>query len=259
MKTKEKTIYYKDEHNDDFARTNIKRKPLGEKFRYIHTNPFFRVFEFILYYIVGAPLVFLMQKLCSHQSFVNRKALRQAKKEGCFLYSNHTQLINDAYIGPLASLPRKCFVITSPDTTSIPGIRLLVQAMGAIPLGSSIKENMEMLECIQTRIDQGHAIMIYPEAHIWPYYTKIRDFSYMSFHYPVQLQKPVFVLTNCYEKRRFFKKPRIKTFVDGPFYPDPDLSEQAAAKALRNIAYETMCQRAKNHSTYEYIRYIKED
>ena len=37
--TKErKVIYYKDETNDDFAQLGIKRKPLGEKFEYVHKN-----------------------------------------------------------------------------------------------------------------------------------------------------------------------------------------------------------------------------
>ena len=73
------------------------------------------------------------------------------------------------------------------------------------------------------------------------------------------MNKPIFVLTNCYQKRRFSKKPKILTYVDGPFYPNPDLGKKKAAKELRDIAYTTMCERAAIHSTYEYIRYIKEE
>ena len=69
----------------------------------------------------------------------------------------------------------------------------------------------------------------------------------------------MFVLTNCYQKRRFSKKPKILTFVDGPFYPNKELSPAEAAKELREIAYNTMCRRACEHSTYEYIRYVKEE
>lgn len=32
------------------------------------------------------------------------------------------------------------------------------------------------LDAIRTRIEEGSFIMVYPEAHIWPYYTGIRDF-----------------------------------------------------------------------------------
>ena len=38
MTKERKVIYYKDETNDDFAQLGIKRKPLGEKFEYVHKN-----------------------------------------------------------------------------------------------------------------------------------------------------------------------------------------------------------------------------
>ena len=257
MSRKEKVIYYKDELNDDFANNNINRKPLGKKFKYIHTNIFFRFFEFILYYIIAIPLIYILQKFVSHQKFINRKAFKKAKKDGYFIYSNHTQFMNDAYIGPLSSWPKKCYVITNPDATSIKGIRCLVQSLGAIPLGTTMSENKQMINCINKRISQKKAIMIYPEAHIWPFYTKIRPFPYKSFKYPAKLNKPIFVLTNCYQKRKFSKKPKILTFVDGPFYPNTFLNENESAKILREIAYNTMCNRTKEYSTYEYVKYIK--
>lgn len=259
MARKEKVIYYKDEQNDDFANTKIKRKALGKGFRYIHKNIFFRIFETVLYYIPAAPLVYLMQKFYSHQKFINRKALKKVKDTGYFIYSNHTQILNDAYIGPMAAFPKKCFIITGPDATSIKGIRTIVQALGAIPLPGNIRESKEMLDCIDKRIEDKNVIMIYPEAHIWPYYTGIRKFPDASFKYPTRKNVPMFVLTNCYQKRRFSKKPKILTFVDGPFYPNKELSPTEAAKGLCEIAYNTMCRRACEHSTYEYIRYVKEE
>ena len=256
---KERVIYYSDEQNDDFAENNIQRRPLGKGFKYIHTNIFFKMFEYGLYYALAIPLVYLMQKIWSHQKFSNRRAFKKAKKTGYFIYSNHTQTINDAYIGPLATFPKKCFIIANPDATSIRGVRTVVQALGAIPLPSNISEARKMLECIDKRIEKKKAIMIYPEAHIWPYYTKIRNFPYTSFEYATALGTPIFVMTNCYKKRRLSKKPRITTYVDGPFYPNENLSKREAAKELRNIAYEAMSSRAEKHSTYEYVKYVKKN
>ena len=173
MSSKKKVIYYKDELNDDFAENNIKRKSLSENFKYVHTNLFWRVFEFVLYYVVASPLVYLIQKIYTRQKFVNRKAFKKVKKEGYFIYSNHTQYINDAYIGPLSNWPKKCFIIANPDVTSIKGIREIVQVLGVIPLGTTFKEIKNMLNCIETRINQKSAIMIYPEAHIWPFYPDV--------------------------------------------------------------------------------------
>ena len=106
-------------------------------------------------------------------------------------------------------------------------------------------------------MNQGKAVIVYPEAHVWPFYTKIRPFDHQCFLYLIKNNKPMFVLTNCYQKRRFFKRPQIVTYADGPFYPNPSLSRNDAAKELRDIAYETMCKRVKDHTTCEYIKYIK--
>ena len=254
---KERVIYYKDELNDDFSGLNIHTRPLGEKYRYTRTGCLFRVFEVLFYYGIMIPVIWMLQKLFSHQKFANRKLLKQAKKDGCFLVSNHTQVQSDSYIGPLACFPKKCFIIGNPHVVSIRGMRLGMQAYGVIPLGSNLEEKKAFLHCIETRIREGKAVIVYPEAHVWPYYTKIRPFDYQAFCYIADLKKPMFVMTNCYQKRKLFRKPRIVTYADGPFYPSDTLNRIAAAKELRDIAYKTMCKRVREHTTCEYIKYVK--
>lgn len=256
MKT-EKIIYYKDLLNDDFSGFTLEPKPLGKGFRYIHTGKAFRAFEFLFYYGIMVPVVYLLQKVYSHQKFANRKVLKKAGKDGCFIVSNHTQVQSDSYIGPLAAFPKKCFIISNPQVIAIPGLRLGMQAYGVIPLGTNLEEKKAFLQCVQTRMEQGNAVIVYPEAHVWPYYTKIRPFDDQAFWYLTKPKKPMFVLTNCYQKRRFFKRPRIVTYADGPFYPRPDATNIEAARELRDIAYETMCRRTAEHSTCEYIQYIQ--
>lgn len=253
----EQIVYYKDELNDDFSGLKIKERPLGEKYQYIRTDWLFRLFEGPFYYGIMIPVVWCLQKFYSHQKFANRKILKQAKKEGCFLVSNHTQVQNDTYIGPLGTWPKKCFIISHPQVLSVRGLRLGMQAYGVIPLGSNLREKKEFLRCVETRIKQGNAVILYPEAHVWPFYTGVRPFDEQSFGYLAGLNKPMFVLTNCYQKRRFFKTPKIVTYADGPFYPAPDATRREAAKQLRDIAYETLCKRTAEHSTYEYIKYVK--
>lgn len=259
MGKEKRIIYYKDEKNDDFSGLSITVRPLGKNFKYIRTGWIYKIFEFIFYYAIMIPVVFILQKFYSHQKFKNRKILKKAKKEGCFIVSNHTQVQNDSYIGPLAAFPKKCFIISNPDVLSLPAMRLGMQAYGVIPLGTTYEEKKEFLHCVETRIKDGNAVIVYPEAHVWPFYTKIRQFDHQAFWYLSKLKKPMFVLTNCYQKRRFFKRPRIVTYADGPFYPSPDSNEIQAAKELRDIAYETMLKRTEKYSTCEYIKYIKKD
>lgn len=257
MAKEKRVIYYKDELNDDFSGLKITAQPLGENYHYIHSNPFFKAFEFLFYYFVMIPVVFMLEKVYCHQKFANRKVLKKAKKEGCFIVSNHTQVQSDSYIGPLATFPKKCFIISNPDVLSIKGLRLGMEAYGVIPLGSNLDEKKEFLNCVETRLKENNAVIVYPEAHVWPYYTKIRPFDDQAFWYLCKSEKPMFVLTNCYQKRKFFKTPQIVTYADGPFYANPNLSKKEAAKELRDVAYNVMCQRVEKHTTCEYIEYIK--
>ena len=257
MKAKEKVIYYRDELNDDFSGLDINVKPLEEGYRYMRTGFVYRTFEFLFYYSVMIPVVYMLQKLVCHQKFANRKVMKRAKREGCFIVSNHTQVQSDAYIGPLATFPKKCFIISSPHVLSVRAMRLGMQAYGVIPLGSNLDEKRAFLHCVETRLKENKAVIVYPEAHVWPFYTKIRPFDYQAFVCLTRQNKPMFVLTNCHQKRRFFKRPKIVTYADGPFYPNGELSTMEAAKELRDIAYETMSQRTQAHSTCEYIKYIK--
>ena len=101
-------------------------------------------------------------------------------------------------------------------------------------------------------------MVIYPEAHIWPYYTKIRNFPDTSFAYPAKSGTPVYCFTNTYHKRRFRAQPRIVTYIDGPFYPDMEKPLKARRKELRDKVYRCMCRRAKL-SDHEQIKYIKRE
>ena len=259
MKTKERVIYYKDELNDDFSGLRLEDKPLVKGYKYIRTGWLFRIFEFLFYYGIMIPVVYMLQKLICHQKFANRAVMKSARKDGCFIVSNHTQVQSDSYIGPLATYPKKCFIISNPDVISIRGLRLGMQAYGVIPVGTNLDEKKEFLRCVDTRIKQGNAVIVYPEAHVWPYYTKVRPFDYQAFCYLASTGKPMYVLTNCYQKRRFFKRPWIITYADGPFYPNAELNVIESAKQMRDIAYETLCRRTSEHSTCEYIRYVKQE
>ena len=260
MADKNKTIYYSDELNDDFASLGIKKKPLGDDFEYIHKNILWNTCSFVIYRMIAQPLVFVFVKVAHRQRFKNRKVLKTARKTGAFIYANHTNMLLDAFVPNIVKLRKRGYILVGPDTTSIPGLKNIVEMVGAIPLGQTLSENKEMLECINHRIAKNKGfITIYPEAHIWPYYTGIRDFKAGSFSYPCYTDTPVFTMTICYQTKLIGKHPKVVTFVDGPFYPDKNLPMKERKEKLRKQCYDTMVKRAKENSTYSYIVYEKKD
>lgn len=254
-----KTYYYSDELNDDFAATKeLDEKILDERYNYFRLNNIFtRLGANFLYYVIVKPLVFLALKFLYHYKIINKKAFKLYKgKKGYFIFGNHTNYLPDAAFGSLLKRGRNYVIVTS-QTVNIKGISWLVQDLGAIPLGNTLASRKNFFECVENKIKENASITIYPEAHIWPYYTGLRPFKKDSFVYPVELDVPIFVTTTCYQKRRFGIRPKIVLVVDGPFYKDPLLTKQENIEILRDKAYNAMNVALKKYSTYEYIHYEK--
>ena len=247
-------IYYTDEHNDEFSSARITPKKIDGDYKYIR-NRFACGF---LYNVVARPLAYLYVKLKYAQKTVGKEKLKPYLKKGVFIYGNHTQAGGDPLIPNVFSFPKKVCFIVHPNNVSMPVFGVFMPYLGALPLPDGMAAYRNFLSAVSQRIKEGVSVVIYPEAHIWPYYTGIRDFPDTSFGYPCKENTPVFCFTNTYKKRKIFKRPRIITYIDGPFFPDNGLPSGKRAKALRDEVYNKMCERSML-SDCEYIRYIKKE
>lgn len=251
-------IYYKDELRDDFG-TSVKRiKPLPKSYKYVPKNIFFRGFSAFVYWGLVKPLAWLYMKIKFHHRIKNNSVVKPLKT-GYFIYGNHTTIIGDALMPNIVSFKTKNFIITGEQTNSLTPILPLLNAIGALPLTDNLNEKKELIKAIKTRIQQKASITIYPEAHVWAYYTDIRPYTAESFKYAVKLNVPVVCMTNCFQKRRFRKRPKIVTYIDGPFFPEEGLSPNENAQRLRDVVYQKMKERTKEYSTYSYFQYKRKE
>lgn len=251
----EKVYYYKDEINDDFSGSKIVAKKIDENYKYIHKNIFWNILSFILYRFIATPIAYIYCKIRFGLKIENRKVLKECRKQGYFIYINHTQEFLDPFLPTFLSFPKKAYVIANADNVSIPFIGKLIEMLGALALPSDLKAGVNFLNAIKKNVEKEKCIAIYPEAHIWPYYTKIRDFKTTSFKYPIKFKSPVFCATVTYIKRKR-KTPKIKVYVDGPFYANGNLKGKEMQDELGKRVYDKMVERAKN-SNVEYIKYKK--
>ena len=256
-----KIIYYDDTKNDDFANNGFEAKTVPPDFPFAIHNPVWAVLEFILYRLIATPLVWLIGKVGFGLKIKDRKNLRSLKDTGYFLYGNHTQSMMDAYTPSLLAFPKHIHIITGPEAVSVPVLRNAVQILGGIPLPGTVSGYRSFLNALHLRIKQNRGIAIYPEAHIWPWYTGIRPFSDGSFTYPVRENVPVIAYVTTYRKRKIFKNlwPCITVRISKPFYPDTTLSPHEAKKKLRDQVYEFMCKTANNPENYAYYEYKFKD
>ena len=251
---KERTVYYSDLLNDDFAGTDINTVELPADYRYFPKTAIRRGFAGGLNLAVS-PLIMLLQQTVYGEKIVGRKKLKGYRKNGFYLYGNHTRSMGDAYCPNLLAFPKKAYIVASADCFSIKGIRRFVEDLGGIALPNNPKGFKNYSQAMKQHAEKGHIVTLYPEAHIWPQYTGIRPFKPATLHYPAETGKPVFTFTTTWQKRKILPGARTVVYVDGPFMPDMNLPMDKRKEALRNAAFEAMTERAKN-SNYEKIHYV---
>ena len=252
-----KIIYYEDELNDEFSKSSIEPRIIDENYKYVHKNPLWNLCSFVLQNILSVPIKILYAKIKFRIKYIGKEKIKPYRNEGYFIYGNHTQPFADTFIPSIPMYPKRNFLIVNPVNISLKGTGTLVEMLGAMPIPSNKSAMKNFLEAIKQKMNKGYAITIYPEAHIWPYYTKIRPFKDVSFKYPIQLKKPAFCITNTYQSYgKNNKKIRIVSYIDGPFYPNKELTLKEQQKELRNKIYNCMEERSEN-SNIEHIKYIK--
>lgn len=259
---KEKRVFYYNSEEDDPIKTEEQEKKekvsLPDGYEFIPENPFVRLYAAILYRGFKVFARFYA-RFYLHMDIVGREKLKKVKGTGYVIYANHTNPFHDAF-SPALVADRRIFTIISPVNLKLPGIGKFLPLIGGIPLGTNDKEKKAMNEAVDKRLAQKKCLVIYPEAHVWPYYTKIRKFPAgdRSFKYAVRNNLPVFTMTTTYHKSKVKgqERPDMTVYVDGPFYPDKKLSEDENRAKLAKEAYDSMVKWSEK-SSYEYFEYKK--
>lgn len=241
--------------DQDFEQTRDQNFRVPPDYRWVRRDWPYRLLSGLIYGIAIA-FATVYCRLFLHIRFENSRVVKQGRKTGAFLYCNHTQPLGDVFTPALPCLPGRIYTVVSPANLAIPVIGKLLPYLGALPIPDTLKGMKEFTAAMEYRVNQRKYVTIYPEAHVWAYYTGIRPFSASSFKYPVKLGKPVYCMTSTYQQRRPGKRPRCTVYVDGPFYPDASLSPKEQALHLRDQVYECM-ERRSQASNCQYIQYIQ--
>lgn len=221
---------------------------------------FFRFF-YALFFIVS----WIYARLVLRVRVVGFRRFRQymaSHRTACFVYGNHTLPQGDIALTVLLNYPHKVSAILSPANFGIPVIGTILRHCDMLAVPKTKQQSMDFHSAMDHLVDSGVTIAIYPEAHVWPYYTRIRPFSGRSFKYPLRYGVPAWSSTVTYQRRKIGKKPKVTVFVDGPFFPAPNLDSEARLTPeeqradLRDRIQRTMEMRSEA-STYEYKKYRK--
>lgn len=256
MSEKTRVIYYENELEDEFSKAQITPKKIDKNYCYLG-GVGRKIGRLFFYHILAKPIAFLYMKIKYGHRIVNKKALKKVKNTGFFIYGNHTNPIADALIPTMLAHPVGVYVIVHANNVSMPVLGKITPSLGAIPLPDDSDAAKNFNHAIDTLIANNKSIAIYPEAHIWPFYTGIRNYNDHSFRYPAKYNVPVFSFTNTYQKKTG-KNPRIVTYVEGPFYPDENSLLKDRKRELHEKVLLSMKENSKKN-TVEMIKYVKKE
>lgn len=280
MKGNDRIRYYQT-FTDDFVQSGDQDCRLPEDYVWVRKDLRGRFLAKLIYAAAWLFSLFYC-RFYLHVRVVNRSLLKKYRDGGCYLYGNHTQPMGDAFTPAYICTPRHIYTVAGPANLGIPVLGKLLPLMGALPTPGSLSQMRQFLEAIRTRIGEKKCVILYPEAHVWPWYTGIRPFPETSFRFPVEIPAPSFCMTTTYQRKKsrapgFLRKPGrdsavedktigtdkgrrarpvITVYIDGPFYPDSSLPKKAQQKKLCEEIHACMVRRSEN-STYEYIHYEK--
>ncbi|MFD1549439.1 lysophospholipid acyltransferase family protein [Levilactobacillus fuyuanensis] len=186
-------------------------------------------------------------------TFKNAWRLKAGGPGGFVVYGNHTQPTGDVLI-PYYLGKRQTFnVLASPANLGIPVLGPLTTLGGALPTPQTLHQLGLFNRTVVGKLAAGEWVMIYPEEHVWPYYTGIRPFNPGAFHFPVVAQVPAYCLTVTYRKRRW-RRPRLVVYLDGPFEADQSLLPKQQQRDLQQRIQAQMTKRAAT-SNVQYVTY----
>lgn len=186
-------------------------------------------------------------------TFKNAWRLKAAGQHGFVVYGNHTQPAGDVLIPYYLGNHHTFNVLASPANLGVPVLGRLTVLGGGLLTPQSLHQLGRFNRTVVAKLRAGEWAMIYPEEHVWPYYTGIRPFNPGAFHFPVAAQVPAYCLTVTYRKRRW-RRPRLVVYLDGPFTPDTSLPPKQQQRILQQQIHAQMSRRVATNNV-QYVTY----
>ncbi len=263
--SEKRVIYYKDELNDDFGNIEITRVEVPENYKY-ERNLFERTFGNLLYWVaaklvLGGYCLFKGMKVENKENIKEYYRLLKENNSGGFIYANHVGNDDAFYIQSFIIHKKRVNVIANPNILSSKPLTFFTRQLGYIPLGNTFITQAKMMKGMEfyLKVKKQH-ILIFPETHIWPYYTKIRPYRNASFHYPAKFNTPILpIVTTFKERKNKNKKPKQVVKICKPIIPNKDYSIKENKEYLRDTCYKEMVEASTSYQQAEYIKYIKKN
>lgn len=214
---------------------------IKNNYNYVLNNPLFKLISNILSLPIFI-ILYIIDKIFLGFCVINKDKI--VKDKGFVSISNHIHYLDCTLIG-LIYYPNRVHYPTIEENFKIPFVRKLIRLLYAMPIPKDRIKKDRFYSQINKALKDKFILHMYPEAAMWPYYEKIRDFKYGAFKIAVDanvcVQPIKFVFTKSNALYRLYKKKkRICAVVLDPLYPNMKLEYRDRIKDLRDRTYESM-------------------
>ncbi len=188
-------------------------------------NSIFSICSDFIYYGIAYPILKVLMKIIYDFKIEGQENIENLE-QGAISVSNHVLFLDCAMIG-LAFKDKKICYTTQEESFKIPFVRKLIKLLRAIPIPKSIENKKYFIKAIENLLKEKNIVHIYPEASLWPYCQKIRNFKNGAFDMAVRNQAPVvpcvFIFREPTGIRKVFKRKKDVTLkILKPVYSDSD-------------------------------------
>ena len=110
---------------------------------------------------------------------------------------------------------KRVYYTTLEGSFKIPFVRKLIKLLRAMPIPEKIKNREYFMKAIEEILNNGNFVHFYPEASLFPYYKKIRNFKNGAFSIAVKNDVPIVPMVFTFREpkgiRKIFKKKKDVT------------------------------------------------
>lgn len=216
---------------------------INEKYEYIPKSKIFCITSNFIYYVIAYPVLKILTKIVYDLKIEGKENLENLKS-GAISVSNHVLFLDCAMIG-LAFREKPIYYTTQEESFKIPLVRKLIKLLRAIPIPKSINNKKQFVMEIEKLLKEKKIIHIYPEASLWPYYDKIRNFKNGAFNLAVKNNVPIIPCVVKFRKpkgiRKLFKRKQDVTLkILKPIYAKKEENAKEQIEKLKKQVYSEM-------------------
>ncbi len=208
-------------------------REITESYPFVSNNIFFKLWAAILR---RCGIIFLGPYI-KHKyrlKIIGKINTKTVKKQGVIVTINHVHDFDNLLVATRILKHRKCYFLTLKSNINMRGIGYILKLAGGIPIPTNIRAIMTFGKSVEKLLKNKKAIMVCPEASLWPYYRGIRPFKKGAFYFAVKSEVPVLPVVILFrqkaKKHSHSKKNKFKYYftvkVGKPLYPDTTLSNK---------------------------------